>query len=67
MWSPRQVTHFQCRLVASFTSPGIDTRDVATLQNDWYVRKSTTAESGRIVNQAKISQYQFFPQKPSLA
>ena len=25
-WSPRQVTHFQCRLVGYFTSPGIDTR-----------------------------------------
>ena len=26
MWSPRQVTHFRCRLVGYFTSPGIDTR-----------------------------------------
>ena len=24
--SPRQVTHFQCRMVGYFTSPGIDTR-----------------------------------------
>ncbi len=26
MWSPRQVTHFECRLVGYFTSPGKDTR-----------------------------------------
>ena len=25
-WSPRQLTHFKCGLVGSFTSPGIDTR-----------------------------------------
>ena len=26
MWSPKQFTHFQCRMVGHFTSPGIDTR-----------------------------------------
>ena len=35
--------------------------------NESYVRKSTTAESGRIVIEAKLLHYQFFPQKPSLA